>query len=252
MCKHIGSFVGIRRLTARLFQEWTGTPGATFHYLPNCVETAGFGVGSRRQDLIAKYGLAGRLVVMTSGRIESDRYEPRKGFDEVLETLPLLAPDLPNITYLVVGDGEGRPRLEAKARALGVADRVVFTGYVDHDDKADHFRLADVVAMPGSSPSFDRYPFRFGFLEPLACGVPVVGSRLVDESERDDPDAQRLLIQVDPNNTSDIKRGILEGLDRRRPEINPALAKFSYEAFAHKARVIVDTVTAPTAPRRRR
>jgi len=105
----------------------------------------------------------------------------------MLETLPELARDVSDVTYLIIGDGDGRAHLEEKARALGVADRVVFTGYVPEKEKADQYRLADVVAMPGSNRLFDHYPFRFAFLEPLACGVPVVGSCLEDSSEIDDP-----------------------------------------------------------------
>ena len=132
--------------------------------------------------------------------------------------------------------------LEGKAHSLGVADRVVFTGDVPQSDKSDHYRLADVVAMPGSNPAFDRYPFRFAFLEPLACGVPVVGSRLDDPTERDDPDANQLVIQVNHLDLEDIRRGILEALSRGNRGITPALVKFSWPEFEQKAHAIVDEV----------
>ncbi|MEX0853095.1 MAG: glycosyltransferase family 4 protein [Bauldia sp.] len=237
--RRIRSFIAIRRLTAERLKAWARIPRALVHYLPNCIDLSAFHAAPRRADLVDKYGLAGRTVIMTAGRIELARYEPNKGFDEVLETLPDLARDVPDATYLIVGDGEGTADLRAKARALGVADRVTFTGYVAEREKADHYRLADVVAMPGSSRNFDRYPFRFAFLEPLACGIPVVASRLVDPSEKDDADAKRLLIQVDPDDRADIRRGILEGLSRRGKGVDPGLAKFSYEAFEKKVVSIV-------------
>jgi glycosyltransferase involved in cell wall biosynthesis len=176
---------------------------------------------------------------MTVGRI--DITEKNKGFDEVIETLPHLLAHVPEAVYLIVGDGRDRPRLEEKARGLGVAHRLIFTGYVPEGEKVDYYRLADVVAMPGSDPHFDRYPYRFAFLEPLACGVPVVGSRLEDTSERDDPDANRLVIQVDPHDCADITRGILTALAMRGRGINPALSKFTYEKFEQNAHEIIES-----------
>lgn len=242
LCRQIRAFVSIRKLTANRLMEWANIPDATFYYLPNCIDTAAYGVAPRRADLVAKYGLAGRTVIMTTGRMEFRNVEPNKGFDEVLETLSSLALDIPDVVYVIMGDGDGKPDLEEKARTLGVADRVVFTGYVPEKDKADHYRLADVVAMPGSSPNFDRYPFRFAFLEPLACGVPVVGSRLVDPSEKDDPDAKQLVVQVEPCDRDDIRRGILEALARRGRGIDPLLLKFSYPEFERNVFAILSDV----------
>jgi glycosyltransferase involved in cell wall biosynthesis len=231
MCSQLSAFIAMRMYTAECLKNWAGIRHAKTFHLPNGIELADYGVAPRRSDLVAKYGLVGRTVVMTAGRIDTEEEERNKGFDEVLETLPLLACDLPDVVYLIMGDGDGRPWLEEKARALGVADRVIFTGYVPEKEKADHYRLADVVAMPGSNPRFDRYPFRFAFLEALACGVPVVTSRLEDPSEIGDPDARAFLIQVDPQDRVDIKRGILAALVKRGQGINPALHNYGYGAF---------------------
>jgi phosphatidylinositol alpha-1,6-mannosyltransferase len=150
--------------------------------------------------------------------------------------------ELPNAAYLIMGDGSDRARLEAKARELGVADRVAFTGYVSEAEKADHYRLADVVAMPGSGPNYDSYPFRFAFLEPLACGVPVVGTAMEDPVEAADPVANALIVQVNPRDRMDIKRGILEALRRRGQNYGKLLEAFSYPAFERNAQAIVSDV----------
>jgi phosphatidyl-myo-inositol dimannoside synthase len=240
LCRRIESFIAIRKLTADRLRHWAGIPNARFYYLPNCVDIASYGSAPKRSDLAAKYGLEGRTVIMTAGRMDS--WEKNKGFDEMLETLPLLVTDVPDAVYLVMGDGDDRHRLETKATALGVADRVIFVGYVPEAEKADHYRLADVVAMPGSDPDYDRYPFRFAFLEPLACGVPVVGSKLEDPSERDDQDAKQLVVQVDPHDHADIKRGIIDALAKRSRGIDPVLLKFGYEAFERCAHAIISDV----------
>ena len=224
----------------RSIKQWAGIPAAHFYHLPNCIDLESYSPGPKREDLVRRYGLGGRTVILTAGRLD----ERSKGFDEVMEALPKLVDDLPNAIHMIMGDGDDRARLEGKARALGVADRIIFTGYVPQFEKSDHYRLADVVAMPGSSPVFDRYPFRFAFLEPLACGIPVVGARLGDPTERDDPDANQLVIQVDPKDSEDITRGILEALSRGNRKVNPALLKFSWPEFERKAHAIVDNVLA--------
>jgi glycosyltransferase involved in cell wall biosynthesis len=238
LCGRIRSFIAIRKLTADRLRHWAGIPDAHFHYLPNCIDIDSYGIRPKRTDLIAKFGLEGRTVVMTAGRM--DIAEKNKGFDEVIETFPHLLKQVPEAVYLLIGDGKDRPRLEEKGRAFGVADRLIFAGYVPEREKADYYRLADVVAMPGSDPYFDRYPYRFAFLEPLACGVPVVGSKLEETSERDDPDAKRLLIQVDPHDPADITRGILTALTTRVGGINPALSNFTYDKFEQNAHKIIE------------
>jgi glycosyltransferase involved in cell wall biosynthesis len=231
LCRRLKAVVSIRKLTASRFKAWAGLENAHFYYLPNCIDEAQFAPAAKRQDLVARFGLEGKQVVMTTGRMDSIDFERRKGFDEVIEALPELRRRIPEIAYLIVGDGDDRPRLEQKVKELGVADIVRFSGYVPDSDKADYYRLAHVFAMPGSNPLFDRYPFRFVFLEALACGVPVVGCQLEDPAERDDLDAQQLIIQVNPNDNADIIGGILYALAHPLTPGNSAIRQYCYAAF---------------------
>jgi glycosyltransferase involved in cell wall biosynthesis len=239
LCRGLEGFVAISRSSAERLIAWSKMRNRCYHYLPNCVDETRYGVAPRRHDLIQRYGLAGRKVVMTAGRLDVGPRELRKGFEEVLGALPALARHVPNVTYLIMGDGEDRPRLEDKARALGVAERVVFTGYVPEAEKADHIRLADVFAMPGSNPLFDSYPFRFAFLEALVCGVPVVGACFETEAEADDPDARDLVIQVNPLDSEAIVNGILAAFSRSGQGIHPTLNKLYYRTFERRLHSIL-------------
>ena len=104
--------------------------------------------------------------------------------------------------------------------------------------------------MPGSNPEFDRYPFRFVFLEALACGVPVVGCKLEDPWEVNDPESQ-LIIQVDPNNKDEIIAGVLTALSRPKGHLQPGIEKFYFGAFSAKLHgILTDIVsTAKHSPR---
>ena len=137
--------------------------------------------------------------------------------------------------HLVVGDGDDRPRLEAKVRSLGMGDRVVFTGYIPEGEKADHYRLADAYVMPGRGEGFG-----FVFLEAMACGIPVVGSTL--DGSREALRQGALGILVDPHRPGDIQAGILAALKRPRGVVPEGLEYFSFENFEQRCHQILQHV----------
>ncbi|WP_445169155.1 glycosyltransferase [Mycolicibacterium sp. Dal123E01] len=100
---------------------------------------------------------------------------PHNGFDTMIKALP----NIPDAEYVIVGGAERRrlsrnpevKRLRALAKELGVADRVVFTGGVAHDEMPAIIRSADVVTCTPLHGSFGLVP-----LEAMACGIPVVAS----------------------------------------------------------------------------
>lgn len=243
LCRQLKSFISIRRLTVQRLFEWSKNPHKDYFYLPNCIDKSQYGTKSKNEMLMTRYGITGKTVVMTAGRLDPITFDTRKGFDEIIEVLPALKERIPNLVYLIMGDGDDKDRLIKKAKRLGVEGIVLFTGYVSDAEKADHYRLADAFAMPGSSPIFDRYPYRFVFLEALACGVPVVGCRLEDPLEINDPDSQ-LIIQVDPNNKDEIIEGILTALSRPKGAIQPGLEKYYFDSFEVALHKIVKDVLA--------
>ena len=161
----------ISAITMERMNLWACLSELKYTLLPNAIHLDRYSVAPRCLELEARYGLGGFRVIMTLARLpDKERY---KGVDEVMEILPALMKDIPHLKYLVVGEGNDRPRLMQKVRALGLEDHVVFTGMIPETEKADHFRLADAFVMPGRGEGFG-----FVFLEALACGVPVVGSLL--------------------------------------------------------------------------
>ena len=182
----------------------------------------------RSAELAACLGLSGRTVIMTLGRMAAgERY---KGFDEVIDALPELARAIPDIAYLICGDGSDRLRLEEKAQALGVRDRVVFTGHVPDARKADYYRLADAYVMPSHGEGFGIV-----ILEALASGLPVMGS-LADGTREALLDGA-LGELVEPSRPEDVLQGILRTLKRGRG-IPEGAQQFSAEAFPAKVGAI--------------
>jgi glycosyltransferase involved in cell wall biosynthesis len=227
--------VSISDITARKFHAWVPSKTRHLRVLPNAIHPEWYGPGARSETLLERYGLKGRTILMTLGRLVSvERY---KGFDEALDVLPEIAKQLPDVAYLVVGDGSDRSRLEAKARALGVADRVVFTGNVAEAEKADHYRLADVYVMPSQGEGFG-----FVLLEAMACGIPVIAS--TQDGGREAVRDGQLGALVDPTDRAQLQRAILAALRQPRGIVPAGLEHFSFSNFEARAHALVEQILA--------
>jgi glycosyltransferase involved in cell wall biosynthesis len=233
------AYIAVSGVTRDRFVAWSKVDPAHCHVLPNCVDPSRFAPGPKSPALVARYRLAGKRVVMTLGRLNpTERF---KGFDEVIEALPALAGTVPDIIYVIAGDGGDRTRLEEKARTLGVADRVVFTGYIDEAEKADHFRLADLYVMPSRGEGFGIV-----FLEALACGIPVIGSRL--DGGREALLDGKLGTLVDPTDRAALVAAVRDGLERPRGVVPAELSRFSDTKFRARVRDIVDRIRDGAVP----
>jgi glycosyltransferase involved in cell wall biosynthesis len=80
---------------------------------------------------------------------------------------------LPAARLSIAGSGPQAAELESLARSLGVHDSVTFTGRLDRDAMAELYRSADLTINPSH---VDNMPN--SVLESMACGVPVVSTRV--------------------------------------------------------------------------
>ena len=150
-----------------------GANPARVKLVPNGVDLSTFRLRTEALDLAQRFGLGDAPVLLTVARLVE-----RKGIDAVLHALPAVAASLPSVRYLVVGEGPDRSRLEALARSLGVADRVVFAGRIDAHDLPRVYTLGDVFIMPNRRlANGDNEGFGLVFLEANASGLPVIAGR---------------------------------------------------------------------------
>lgn len=107
------------------------------------------------------------------------RIVPKKGFSYLLDGLALLDREGHHWRCTFVGEGPLVPELQRQAAALGLADRVVFTGPKQQVEirrlmgEADMFVLPCVVAPDGD---MDGIPVTL--MEAMACGCPVVSTNI--------------------------------------------------------------------------
>lgn len=234
--RQVNAVWSVSGVTRDRMNAWAALSLSKYTVIPNTIHLDRYGMAPKRADLLAGYNIAGRKVIMTLARLASD--ERYKGIDEIIEVMPALLAGDPAFIYLIVGDGDDRPRLQAKAAALGVAESVVFTGFVAEAEKADHLRLADVFAMPGRGEGFGIV-----YLEALACGVPAVGSQL--DGSREALRAGEIGELADPNDPASVRACIMRAL-AKPPGIPPGLSYFNWPHF--QSRVAAATRAVPIAP----
>jgi phosphatidylinositol alpha-1,6-mannosyltransferase len=109
-------------------------------------------------------------VIFTLTRL--DATESYKGVDHLIAALPSIRRELPEVRLRIGGKGDDRPRLEALARAQGMADAIEFLGFVDESQVANEFKACDLFALPSGKEGFGLV-----FIEAMAHGKPCLGAR---------------------------------------------------------------------------
>lgn len=109
--------------------------------------------------------------------ISTGRFDPRKGFETAIRSLPSL-PEGATLSLFGRGGDEERARLAGVATELGVAERVRF-GALEREELPDAYRASDVMVFPSVWPE----PFGLVPIEAMACGVPVVATGVGGSAE---------------------------------------------------------------------
>lgn len=134
------------------------------------------------------------------------RLFPKNGVEFALRALPLVRDRLPGTVMLLVGDGPERPRLEALSRELGVGDAALFLGRRPHDEMPGLLASADAAVVPSLMEATS-----VAALEAMACGLPVVATRVGGLPEIVDDGVGML---VEPGDPEALARGVVEVLAR--------------------------------------
>jgi len=153
--------------------------------------------------VIKRYGFEGKKVIMTTCRLVD-----HKGIDMVISALPRILKEVRDVTYLVVGSGEDRARLENIACEKGVRDKVLFAGNVSDEDLMEFYNLSDLFVMATREVSRKVDGFGITFIEANACGRPVIGGRSGGVGDAIIDGVTGLL--VDPEDIDEISDAIIK------------------------------------------
>lgn len=121
-----------------------GIPSSKVTVIPNAVDVDSFQLASPpTPELQEKWGLVGKTVVGFVGSFYA--YE---GLDLLLDALPELVRQRPDVRVLLVGGGPQEANLRQQAERLGLSEHVIFTGRVPHKDVGRYYDLINVLAYP--------------------------------------------------------------------------------------------------------
>jgi glycosyltransferase involved in cell wall biosynthesis len=101
------------------------------------------------------------------------RLHPVKGVRYLIQAMQLIHESHPETKLILVGDGEERDYLEDLTDHLGIRECVDFVGEVPHERIIDYLDHADVFVLSSLSESFGIV-----LLEAMACGLPIVATRV--------------------------------------------------------------------------
>ncbi|HEX6288572.1 MAG TPA: glycosyltransferase family 4 protein [Herpetosiphonaceae bacterium] len=150
-------------------------------YVPNGVDLDRL----RRPDpaasagLRAALGLAGRRVIAYAGTLALHNHP----VDLLLDAFAQLAPDLPDLDLLLIGGGEDLPELRRRVRAMGLTDRVHFTGQLPQQSVRGYLSLAALSVDPVHDDDVARARSPLKIFESMALGVPVVTGDVGDRRQ---------------------------------------------------------------------
>lgn len=156
---------------------------------------------AQRRDVRRRYANDDEHLVCFVGRLV---YE--KGAQTLLAALPQVHSQLPNIKVAIAGTGPMAEQLQQQAAASGLADRVVFAGYVSDEARNALYSVADVAVFPSLYE-----PFGIVALEAMSFGCPVVVSATGGLAEIVQPHETGIV--AEPNNPASLAWGITHTLE---------------------------------------
>lgn len=193
--------------------------------------------GSPDTALLA--GLGEGFVLIVGRMAASERY---KGHDELLAAWGAVQQRQPSARLVVVGDGDDRLRLAAKAAELGLGASVTFTGFVSEATRSELYRRAALLALVSRGEGFGLV-----YLEAMRAGKPCIAARdsaaaevvadgqtglLVPAGEPGELAAAIVTLLADPG-----RRQALGEAGRRRYAEHSSPARFDAELWPHLAAI---------------
>lgn len=196
----------------RLIQEQQISPDKIY-LLPNTFDLKKFNINQKPKYLLERYKLSiNQPIVLTVARLTKE--EGYKGYDRVIRALSQIIIAIPNIHYLICGQGNDRPRIEQLIRDLSLEKYITVTGFISEQELAAHYNLCDVFALPSK-----REGFGIVYLEAMACGKPCLGGN--QDGAVDALRNGELGALVNPDNIDEIAQTLIQILQKTYP--NPIM-----------------------------
>jgi glycosyltransferase involved in cell wall biosynthesis len=139
--------------------------------VPNGINIEDFDVPYSKEECRKRIGLPinGNIILFVG------TLTPAKGPDVLIKAMPRIIKEISDTKLVFVGSGRIEKTLEMLSRKLGINEHVKFAGFVgDTLKKASYYRAADIFVLPSIEPE----SFGIVNLEAMACGIPIVASKI--------------------------------------------------------------------------
>ncbi|MFA5062063.1 MAG: glycosyltransferase family 4 protein [Patescibacteria group bacterium] len=140
-----------------------------------CPGEAFFGKVSENEikKLKSQLALEGKSVILTVSRIAEG-----KGFPHMARLLPQILEKIPNLVWLIVGDGPKKDEIMKLIQKNYLHNITRFIGAVPYNELPRYYQLADLLVLLTHPDESVEEGWGTVFVESAACGVPVVAGRV--------------------------------------------------------------------------
>ncbi|MDH3574368.1 MAG: glycosyltransferase family 4 protein [Desulfobacteraceae bacterium] len=171
--------------------------------IPNGVDTQAFRPAEKKTELMIRYGLIGKKVILFVGNLL-----PVKGLHLLIDALSKIEDK--NVVLLIVGGGYGEAEYKKQVKEKGLEDRVIFSGHQSPDKNLPaYYNLSDFLVLPSTHSE----SFGLVILEAMASGKPAIVSSLPGPSQLIKDGEDGLIARV--GDTEDLKNKIEYLLHRK-------------------------------------
>ena len=151
-----------------------------------------------------------------------------QGLDVAIEAMSILRDRVPNLKFLIVGDGPDREKLKGAIARLHLEGRVTLRGFVPMEQVAEIMSTIDLGVVPKRKDSFGNEAFSTKIMEFMAMNVPVVASRTrIDEHYF----SEDMVQFCESGNAEDLAAKVLDLM--QNPARRLALCERSTEFIGH-------------------
>jgi len=224
--------IGVCSALVDVLRGW-GIDPTRLHVMRNGVDLERFRP-LPKSEMRSQLGLSGFPLLISVGYLIE-----RKGHHIVIDALAKLLPSLPNATLVLIGNGPERKSLEQRVASLGLGQNVKFTGTVPNTDLARWYSAADALILASSREGWANV-----LLESMACGTPVVATRIWGTPEVVANDVAGRL--VDQRDGEHFAAGITSLIDRYpdRSAVRTYAEGFSWNATSEAQLALFKKISA--------
>lgn len=146
------TIIAVSDITKQIIVRQYGIPAEKIEVVHNAIDTSAYQTditASQTYAYLDQMKAHGHKVVVSLGRLTV-----QKGLIQFLEAAARAITINDRLLFLIAGNGEQRDELIEKAAALGIADKVLFTGFVRGVQWRDAYRVGDMFVMSSVSEPF--------------------------------------------------------------------------------------------------